>query len=202
MQVLKTHIEALIFAAEQPITVDEIASCLKNVFGWEISTDEIISSIKDLQTKYSLDDFSFELLEIANGYQFLTKKEYQATLGILLQQKAQKRLSTSALETLSIIAYKQPVTKNDVEHIRGVNCDYSIQKLLEKDLIEIQGKSEDPGKAMLFVTSQAFMEYFGIKSVKDLPVLKDIHPEVNEIGIPTRSEEHTSELQSLRHLVC
>ena len=185
MQVLKTHIEALIFAAEQPITVDEIASCLKNVFGWEISTDEIISSIKDLQTKYSLDDFSFELLEIANGYQFLTKKEYQATLGILLQQKAQKRLSTSALETLSIIAYKQPVTKNDVEHIRGVNCDYSIQKLLEKDLIEIQGKSEDPGKAMLFVTSQAFMEYFGIKSVKDLPVLKDIHPEVNEIGIPT-----------------
>ncbi len=184
MQVLKTHIEALIFASEQPITVDEISSCLKNVFGWEISVDEIIAAVKELQLRYSLDDFSFELLEIANGYQFLTKKEYQATLTILLQQKAQKRLSTSALETLSIIAYKQPVTKSDVEHIRGVNCDYSIQKLLEKDLIEIKGKSEGPGKAMLFVTSQSFMEYFGIKSVKDLPILKDIQPETNEIGIP------------------
>ncbi len=184
MQVLKTHIEALIFAAEQPISVEEISICLKTVFGWEISTDEIIASIKELQLRFSLDDFSFELLEIANGYQFLTKKEYQATLGVLLQQKAQKRLSTSALETLSIIAYKQPVTKSDVEHIRGVNCDYAVQKLLEKDLIEIKGKSEGPGKAMLFVTSKTFMEYFGIKSVKDLPVLKDIQPEINTIGTP------------------
>ncbi len=184
MQVLKTHIEALIFVAEQPVSVDEISSCLKSVFGWEIANEEIVASINELQTKYSLDDFAFELLEIAEGYQFLTKKEYQATLGVLLQQKAQKRLSTSALETLSIIAYKQPVTKADVERIRGVNCDYAVQKLLEKDLIEIKGKSEGPGKAMLFVTSRTFMEYFGIKSVKDLPELKDIQPETNTIGTP------------------
>jgi len=182
MQVLKQHIEVLIFAAEQSITIEEISNCLKNVFGWEVPKEEIIASIEELKTKYSLDDFSFELSEIAGGFQFLTKKEYMTTLGVLLQQKAQKKLSTAALETLSIIAYKQPVTKTEIEQIRGVDCNYSIQKLLEKDLIEIKGKSDGPGKAMVFATSKTFMEYFGIKSVTDLPVLKDIQPEINSIG--------------------
>ncbi len=189
MQVLKQHIEALIFVAEQSITIDEIASCLKSVFDWDIPNEDIISTIEELKTKYNHEDFSFELAEIANGYQFLTKKEYQTTLNVLLQQKAQKRLSTAALETLSIIAYKQPVTKSEVEQIRGVDCNYSIQKLLEKDLIEIKGKSEGPGKAMQFVTSKTFMEYFGIKNPKDLPQLKDIAPENTNIAQPQEINE-------------
>ncbi|MEI6815587.1 MAG: SMC-Scp complex subunit ScpB [Bacteroidota bacterium] len=189
MQVLKQHIEALIFVAEQSITIDEIASCLKSVFDWDIPNEDIISTIEELKTKYNHEDFSFELAEIANGYQFLTKKEYQTTLNVLLQQKAQKRLSTAALETLSIIAYKQPVTKSEVEQIRGVDCNYSIQKLLEKDLIEIKGKSEGPGKAMQFVTSKTFMEYFGIKNPKDLPQLKDIAPENTNIAQPQEVNE-------------
>jgi segregation and condensation protein B len=97
------------------------------------------------------------------------------------------------METLSIIAYRQPITKSEMEHIRGVSCDYAIQKLLEKDLISISGKSDGPGRPVLYSTSQSFMDYFGIKSVKDLPQLKDLHIEQNEIG--SSSEYADSELE-------
>jgi segregation and condensation protein B len=91
-------------------------------------------------------------------------------------------LSKSGLETLAIIAYRQPITKLEVEQIRGVNCDYSIQRLLEKDLIKIIGKAESIGKPLLYATSEQFMNHFGINSVKDLPQLKDIINEENTIG--------------------
>jgi segregation and condensation protein B len=91
-------------------------------------------------------------------------------------------LSQSGLETLAIIAYRQPITKLEVEQIRGVNCDYSIQRLLEKDLIKIIGKAESIGKPLLYATSEQFMNHFGINSVKDLPQLKDIINEENTIG--------------------
>jgi segregation and condensation protein B len=100
----------------------------------------------------------------------------------MLKQQSKRRLSNSALETLSIIAYKQPVTKSEIERIRGVNCDYSIQKLLEKELIEIRGKSEAVGRPIIYGTSPNFMEYFGINDMKDLPTPKDFAPEENAIG--------------------
>jgi hypothetical protein len=103
----------------------------------------------------------------------------------LLQIKAKRRLSTAALETLAIIAYKQPLSKSEIEHIRGVNCDYSIQKLLEKELIVINGKGDGPGRPLLYATSKSFMDHFGLKSVKDLPKLKDLHILDNEIGTPS-----------------
>ncbi len=108
----------------------------------------------------------------------------------MLQLKEKKRLSTAALETLAIIAYKQPISKPELEHIRGVSCDYSIQKLLEKELIVIAGKSDGPGKPLLYATSKNFMDHFGLRSVKDLPKLKDIQSaEANEIGLPMGIEE-------------
>jgi segregation and condensation protein B len=100
----------------------------------------------------------------------------------LLKQQSQKRLSSAQLETLSIIAYKQPITKGEVEQIRGVNSDYSVQKLLEKELIEIKGKSEGVGKPLIYGTSQKFMEYFGINSLQDLPQPKDFSQNENQIG--------------------
>ena len=123
-----------------------------------------------------------ELVKSGGGYQFLTKPAYQASIGILLKQQSKKRLSNSALETLSIIAYKQPVTKSEAEQIRGVSCDYSIQKLLEKELIEIKGKSEGVGRPLLYGTSQKFMDYFGINDLKELPTPKDFSTEENSIG--------------------
>ena len=184
MQLLLQHIEALIFASEQPISREEIFSCLKTAYGWELNKDQFLSLMTEIKEKYSSEDFAFELVEIAEGYQFLTKKQYHLAVNILLQIKARKRLSTAALETLAIIAYKQPLSKSEIEHIRGVNCDYSIQKLLEKELIVISGKGDGPGKPLLYATSKNFMEHFGLKSVKDLPKLKELHISENEIGTP------------------
>lgn len=184
MQLLKQHVEAMIFVAEQNITTDEIQSSLKTAYGWELTKKEILEVLNEIKEQYADEKYAFELVEIADGFQFLTKKEYHTAVNTLLQIKARKRLSTAALETLAIIAYKQPISKSEMEHLRGVSCDYSIQKLLEKELIVIEGKSEGPGKPLLYGTSKNFMDHFGLKSVKDLPKLKDLHIAENEIGIP------------------
>jgi segregation and condensation protein B len=185
MKTLSHYIEALIFAAEKGITIEEIQSCLKSVYDWELTTEEVRSAIEGLQKKYESDEFAFEIKEIGEGFEFLTKKEYYAPVSTFLQMKEKKKLSRSALETLAIIAYRQPVSKAEIEKIRGVNCDYSIQKLLEKELIEIKGKSDGPGRPLLYGISSQFMDYFGLRSIRDLPRLKDIHIESNEIGTPS-----------------
>ncbi len=197
MKLLTQHVEALIFTSEQALSPDEIISCLKAVYGWELKKDEIAEIVKLLQAKYQDENFSFELTEIAGGYQFLSKKEFHGAIHVMLQLKEKKRLSTAALETLAIIAYKQPITKPELEHIRGVSCDYSIQKLLEKELIVIAGKSDGPGKPLLYSTSRNFMDHFGLSSVKDLPKLKDIQAtDSNEIGIPSELSDDTDVLFS------
>lgn len=183
MELLKQQVEALIFCSEQSIGLDEISAALKLSFDWEISDAEIKDVISETQLKYQADEYSFELVEISEGFQFLTKKSYFPVISSLIQNKAKKKLSIAQMETLSIIAYRQPISKAEVEHIRGVSCDYAIQKLLEKELIEISGKSDGPGRPILYSTSGSFMDYFGIKSVKDLPQLKDIHIDQNEIGM-------------------
>ncbi len=134
--------------------------------------------------KYEDDKYPFQVYKTGGGYLFLTKPSYQASIGIYLKQKSKKRLSTSALETLSIIAYKQPITKTQVEQIRGVNCDYAVHKLLEKELIEIKGKSDSVGKPVLYGTTLKFMDYFGINSLSDLPTPKDfVQNTENQIGL-------------------
>jgi segregation and condensation protein B len=152
------------------------------MFESEIPKEDILDAVVSLQEKYSNEEFSFALDQIGGGYQFLTKPAYQVSVSILLKQQSQKRLSTAQLETLSIIAYKQPVTKTEIEHIRGVNCDYSIQKLLEKELLVIKGKLDSVGRPILYGTSNKFMEYFGINNLTDLPQPKDFFSEENQIG--------------------
>lgn len=152
------------------------------MFATEIPFDPIESALQELGDKYKQEEFSFALDHLGGGYQFLTKPAYQPSISILLRQQSQKRLSTAQLETLSIIAYKQPVTKGEIEQIRGVNSDYSVQKLLEKELVEIKGKSEGVGKPLIYGTSDKFMEYFGINSIQELPQPKDFSQEDNQIG--------------------
>jgi segregation and condensation protein B len=147
-----------------------------------VPESHILDAITSLIEKYAHEDFSFALEHLAGGFQFLTKPAYQSSISILLKQQSQKRLSTAQLETLSIIAYKQPVTKSEIEQIRGVNCDYSVQKLLEKELVAIKGKSDHIGRPLLYGTSDKFMEYFGINQLSDLPLPKDFSKEENEIG--------------------
>lgn len=142
----------------------------------------IDEEVKKLMDKYRNDSFSFELVHISNGFQFLTKSQFINTVGKHLKLINKKRLSRSMMETLSIIAYKQPVIKSEIEHIRGVASDYTIQKLLEKELIEINGRSPAPGRPLLYITSEKFMNHFGLKDLGDLPKLKEFETDENQIG--------------------
>jgi len=152
------------------------------MFDTDVPDKDIDKAIEQNIAKYQDDSYSFQIEHIGGGYQFMTKPAYQSSIGILLKQQSKKRLSNSALETLSIIAYKQPVTRSQVEQIRGVNCEYTVQKLLEKELIEIKGKGDTIGRPILYGTSPKFMEYFGINDLNDLPTPKDFHTEGNIIG--------------------
>lgn len=182
MDFLSNHIEALIFCSAKPLPLQEIRSCLSEMFEAEVPSEDIENAIQRITKKYEEEDYAFQVYHLGGGYQFLTKPAYQASIGILLKQQSKKRLSTSALETLSIVAYKQPVTKGQIEQIRGVNCDYSIQRLLEKELIAIKGKADSIGRPTLYGTSEKFMEYFGINNLSDLPSPKDFSEAENSIG--------------------
>lgn len=187
MELNQKHLEALIFASEQSISLADLKVCMTNFLKREVEEEELITALNTIKEKYHQEEFIVELVEISEGYQFLTKKEYHELLNLLIAHKEKKKLSTAAMETLAIIAYKQPITKTEIEQIRGVNCDYSIHKLLEKELISINGRSNSPGKPILYETSSLFMDHFGLKSTKDLPQLKDIQSTENIIG----SEEPT-----------
>jgi segregation and condensation protein B len=186
---LQNHIEALIFCSPNPIKLPDIKTCLSEMFGADVPEEDIVGAIQRVEEKFLGDEFSFQLYKASGGFQFLTKPAYQASISILLKQQSKKRLSTSAMETLSIIAYKQPISKTEIENIRGVNCDYAVQKLLDKSLIEITGKAETIGRPMLYGTTPKFMEYFGINDLVELPVPKDFTNEVNTIGENTDLKE-------------
>jgi len=179
---LQNHIEALIFCSPSPIKIADIKACLSEMFNADVPEEDIVGALQRLEDKFKAEEYSFQLFKAAGGYQFLTKPAYQASIGIMLKQQSKKRLSTSAMETLSIIAYKQPISKTEIENIRGVNCDYAVQKLLDKQLIEITGKAETIGRPMLYGTTAKFMEYFGINDLAELPTPKEFTSEVNTIG--------------------
>lgn len=187
-EVLISHIEALIFASEKPLSLAELAEYVGTIIEKETNKEHISKCIEAVKEKYSTDVYPFELKEIGGGFQFLTKKAYHNTVMQLNGDKYIKKLSSSAMETLSIIAYKQPVTKAEIEYVRGVSSDYSIQRLLEKELIIIAGRKEDAvGKPLVYATSKAFMDYLGINSPDQLPVLKEISN--TDIVIPVDAEE-------------
>ena len=182
MNSLQSHIQALIFCAQTPVAIEDIQKCLSEVLQQEVSISDVLESIEEINERFAHEAFAFQIYAIGGGYQFLTKPDYQEAIGLFLKQKSKRKLSTSALETLAIIAYKQPISKSGIEQIRGVSCDYTVQKLLEKELIQIKGKAETIGRPIIYGTTQKFMDYFGINHLKDLPQLKDFVSEENAIG--------------------
>jgi len=172
------HIEALIFASDKPLTSLDITDLLNNAFGFmedKITLDQVEAAVEGITEKYRSEFYPFELRQSGGGWQFLTKKDYHKTIAQLNGDKFLKRLSAASLETLAIIAYKQPVTKGEIEAIRGVSSDYAVQKLLEKELIIISGRNEKlPGHPLVYSTSRNFMDYFGINSADDLPKIKEV----------------------------
>ena len=181
IQHILPHIESLIFASEKPLTTLEITELVNNIpdlSDEKISLDQVEAAIEGVVEKYSADFYPFEVKQSGGGWQFLTRPTYHKTVAQLNGEKFLKRLSSAALETLSIIAYKQPVTKGEIESIRGVSSDYAVQKLLEKELIIISGRNEKaPGQPLLYSTSKNFMDYFGINSAEELPKIKEVIPD-------------------------
>ena len=171
---LKNIVESLIFASEEEINPRQIKDIIDRS-GLRISIAETEEAVNVLNEEYKSSNKSFEILKIAGGFSFATKKEYGRFIGKLIEDKQRKKLSPSALETLAIIAYKQPITRSEMEFIRGVNVDYIVNSLLEKDMITIMGRAETPGRPILYGTTKTFLKVLGLNSLEDLPKLKEIN---------------------------
>ncbi len=168
MDDIKNIIESLLFVADEPLSIDRF----KNIIG-QAQTKEIRQALEELEADYEARQGGFYLNQVAGGYQIRTRSEYMQWIKRLLQPKP-LRLSKPALETLAIIAYKQPVIRSDVEHIRGVDCGGVLRVLLERKFIRVLGRREIPGRPLIYATTKRFLEVFDLKNLKDLPTPKEI----------------------------
>ena len=190
---LKPVVEALLFASERPLSADEI----REAFLEEVASGMIREAIGILKSEYESEGRGFRLCEIAGGFQVMTDPRLAPTLRRFYQAREKKKLSQASLETLSVVAYRQPVAKADIEFIRGVNVDGALKTLLEKGLVKVTGRKDVPGRPMLYGTTPAFLEHFGLQSLKALPPL----PEYTEKDIedhllpPQLKERMTGELK-------
>lgn len=174
---VKRIIEALLFAVNKPLSLRDIRDIIEE--GAESFIKEII---EELKSEYTQSKRSFNIVEIAGGYQVVTDTYYAPWIKKLFKEDRPKTLSMPALETLAIIAYRQPITKSEIESIRGVNVEGVIQTLLEKNLIKPSGRKEAPGRPFFYVTTEEFLVHFGLRSLQDLPKLKEFEEEDVKLG--------------------
>jgi segregation and condensation protein B len=182
VQDMAHQIEALLFASEKPLDTRQVTALLSSLLPEAVKINQVQRVLDDLVNEWQQRPGGFELVQSGGGYCFLTRSAFLPIVQKAVLEQSKRKLSVASLETLSIVAYKQPVSKSEVEQIRGVNCDFSIQKLLEKNLIKISGKGDGPGRPTLYATTELFMDYFGINNIKQLPQLKELEQEGHEIG--------------------
>lgn len=175
-EIYKSVIQAIVFSSDEPISSSEIVKAIKAIDGddVEITDSDIESVINEINLSYEKSNWAIKIIEVAKGYLHATKPEYAKYVGYLSSEKTKRRLSQAALETLAIIAYKQPITKPELEAIRGVDSDYMLTTLLEKKLIAISGRAESVGRPLLYRTTNEFLKYFGLKDLNDLPKPREI----------------------------
>ncbi len=164
---LKYALEAVLFASERPLTPE----ILRNAFEEKVSAGDITQALNDLRAEYENSPRGFKLFEIAGGWQLVSDERFSTYLKRFYQDRSERRLSQAGLEILSVIAYRQPVTKADIEFIRGVNVDGPLKTLLEKSMVKIVGKKDIPGRPFMYGTTTEFLEHFGLKSLEELPQL-------------------------------
>lgn len=181
LQYIQGVVEALLFVNERPITLEQIKRVLQTV-----TPTEIKQAIDGLNEDYRSRSRGITIQEIAGGYQMLSNPEYVSYVRNFYKTKHKEKLSKPALETLAIVAYKQPVTRADIELIRGVNSDGVVALLLDKELIKLAGRKDVPGRPFLYGTTKQFLEYFGLKSLDTLPNLEEL------VALQAQSEESTS----------
>jgi segregation and condensation protein B len=165
---LELIIEAIIFSSDHPVTIKELLSVLN-----EYTYNDIRTALENLTLRYQTLKRSFHLVEVAEGYQFRTKKEFSPYVQKLYLSSPYK-LSTAAMETLAIIAYRQPISKLEIENIRGVDCSHTIKVLVEKGLVRVVGRKDIIGRPLLYGTTRRFLEVFGLKDISLLPEVEDI----------------------------
>jgi segregation and condensation protein B len=186
---LKALVEALIFAAQEPLSLAQLKAIYtgegKNDEARQIETETIRQVVADLNKEFEKASKSYRIVSVAGGYQFATLSEYAEWLGRLYREQGRRKLSQSGLETLAIIAYKQPITKSEVEKIRGVNCDYVLRTLLEKELIGVTGRAESVGRPLLYGTTKEFLKHFGLNDITDLPRPREIEEILGESQFET-----------------
>ncbi len=166
---IKRIVEALLFAVQEPISVRKISEIIEGT-----EAKEIREVIQQLREEYDTHDMVFQIEEIANGFQLFSRPEYHEWISKIRKKSGESKLSQQALETLSIIAYKQPIIRADIEAIRGVQSGQMIRTLVEKSLVKITGRDEVLGRPLLYGTTTKFLDHFGLKSIKDLPKVEDL----------------------------
>jgi segregation and condensation protein B len=165
---MKPIIESLLFVSKEPLSLDRLAALLP-----EMEYEKVRAAVNDLVDEYSERAGGFHLVRVAGGYQFRTRSEHKTWVK-RLNQASPLRLSRAALETLTIVAYKQPVIRSDIEHIRGVDSGGVIRSLLDLKLIRVLGRKDIPGRPLIYSTTRYFLELFGLSDIKDLPTLKEM----------------------------
>lgn len=181
---IKAVIEALLFSSERPLTLEQIKGALDN-FG----VDEIRKCVEELSSEYEKNNRGMRIIEIAGGFQMITPPAFVSFLRKLYKQHRVERLSAAALETLAIIAYKQPLTRLQIESIRNVNVDGMIKGFLDKGLIRISGRKKAPGRPKVYGTTRQFLEHFGLKSLEELPKIEEfLKGESNELKEPAQKD--------------
>ena len=185
---LKSIIEAILFAADEPLSIGKLKAVIETADARQIRT-----CIDELNQDYELSNRAFVIEEIADGYRMFTRPEFNEWLAKLFQHRSKGRLSLAALETLAIIAYKQPIERSEIEDIRGVNVDHIVRHLHEMELVKVVGRSEKLGRPLLYGTTKKFLEHFGLKSLKDLPRVAEL-----ENRKAAESEEHSNQDDQLQ----
>ena|SRR5690625_3858813 len=172
---LSSVIESLIFASPEPVSAEKICEIIaRGEENLGLETGAVDTFVDKLNQRYAENGLAFEIDIVGGGYTFATRKRYEPWLSIFQHENAYRKLSQSAIETLAIVAYRQPVTKPEVDDIRGVDSGYILRKLLEKVLIEVSGRLDAPGKPLLYRTTNHFLKHFGINSIEELPKPREI----------------------------
>ena len=192
-------IEALIFAAPEPVSSGEIAKAIRRAAEesvapetreWDkINAKKVENAIAELGERLAHEDRAIELQEGASGWRFVTRADYAEWVRALLPEMRPEKLSPAALETLALIAYRQPITRADIEAVRGVSVDGQIHKLMDRGLIHVGGRADLPGRPMLYETTEEFMEHFGVKDLEDLPNAE----ELRKVELPSAEDEEAED---------
>jgi len=183
---LERIIEALLFASPEPLTIARIRSIVPG-----LEKQQVVEAINSLRQEYAGESRSFQIVEIGGGFQLTTKPDYAVWVGKLFEERSRQKLSRAALETLAIIAYKQPVMRSTIESIRGVNVDGVLRTLMERDLVRIVGRGEGPGRPLLFGTTRQFLIRFGLNRLSDLPKIEEIEELIASSGQTQADEPRT-----------